>query len=100
MNGSGCGKRSLQFLPFLLLSIPLLSDSALANDPKNEKKASSGGSVALKVVIVLLGVAAVVGFAVFLFRIWQKKKREEQHARLLKLFEDDDELEVELGIRD
>jgi len=35
-----------------------------------------------------------------LIKIWQKKKREEQHARLLKLFEDDDELEVELGIRD
>lgn len=49
---------------------------------------------------MLLGVAAVLGFCVFLFKIWQKKKREEQHARLLKLFEDDDELEVELGIRD
>ncbi|URD83672.1 hypothetical protein MUK42_23225 [Musa troglodytarum] len=28
-------------------------------------------------------------------KMWQKKKREEQHARLLKLFEEDDELEVE-----
>ncbi|KAF2293924.1 hypothetical protein GH714_005723 [Hevea brasiliensis] len=28
------------------------------------------------------------------------KKREEQYARLLKLFEEDDELEVELGLRD
>ncbi|KAH0776427.1 hypothetical protein KY290_007838 [Solanum tuberosum] len=33
-------------------------------------------------------------------QIWQKKKREEQQARLLKLFEEDDDLEVELGIRD
>ncbi|KAL2939445.1 Aprataxin [Bienertia sinuspersici] len=33
-------------------------------------------------------------------KLWQKKKREEQYARLLKLFEEDDELEVELGLRD
>ncbi|KAK9929860.1 hypothetical protein M0R45_026933 [Rubus argutus] len=59
----------------------------------------------LQVVIVLLGVAAVVGFAVFLFRIWsygrrRREKSSTQHACLLKLFEDDNELEVELGIRD
>jgi cbb3-type cytochrome oxidase subunit 3 len=42
-----------------------------------------------------------IGFlAFFLFKFWQKKKREEQYARLLKLFEEDDELEVELGLRD
>ncbi|KAM1135250.1 hypothetical protein ACFX2I_044306 [Malus domestica] len=92
----------LQILVLLLLSISLLFDLGSADEPstpKNGDKASSG-SAALKAVIVLLGVAAVIGFCVFLFKIWQKKKREEQHARLLKLFEDDDELEVELGIRD
>ncbi|KAM1023499.1 hypothetical protein ACFX13_045085 [Malus domestica] len=92
----------LQIPVLLLLSISLLFDLGSADEPstpKNGDKASSG-SAALKAVIVLLGVAAVIGFCVFLFKIWQKKKREEQHARLLKLFEDDDELEVELGIRD
>ncbi|KAM1014422.1 hypothetical protein ACFX2C_044409 [Malus domestica] len=92
----------LQIPVLLLLSISLLFDLGSADEPstpKNGDKASSG-SAALKTVIVLLGVAAVIGFCVFLFKIWQKKKREEQHARLLKLFEDDDELEVELGIRD
>jgi preprotein translocase subunit YajC len=54
--------------------------------------------VGIKVVIACLSVVAIIGFTMLL--IWQKKKREEQHARLLKLFEDDDELEVELGIRD
>ncbi|KAL6176635.1 hypothetical protein ACLB2K_053268 [Fragaria x ananassa] len=91
MNGS----RSLQFL--LFLTIPLFFASVSAKDGSNK---ASGSSVALKVLIVALGVAAVAGFGVFLFRIWQRKKREEQHARFLKLFEDDDELEVELGIRD
>ncbi|CAN6584353.1 unnamed protein product [Malus baccata var. baccata] len=106
MNGlrSRHCQRCLQLqIPFLLLlSISLLFDLGSADEPstpKNGDKASSG-SAALKAVIVLLGVAAVIGFCVFLFKIWQKKKREEQHARLLKLFEDDDELEVELGIRD
>lgn len=52
------------------------------------------------VVILCIAVAAVVGLSFFLFRLWQKKKREEQYARLLKLFEEDDELELELGLRD
>lgn len=54
----------------------------------------------LKIIIIFLGMATVIAFCVFLFKLWQRKKREEQHARLLKLFEDDDELEVELGMRD
>ncbi|CAL9093639.1 unnamed protein product [Musa hybrid cultivar] len=54
----------------------------------------------LKVLLVCLGVATLVLLSLFLFKMWQKKKREEQHARLLKLFEEDDELEVELGLRD
>ncbi|PRQ33998.1 hypothetical protein RchiOBHm_Chr5g0063911 [Rosa chinensis] len=77
---------------------PVVFDSVRAKDDRSDE--AGGSSIALKVVIVLLGVVAMVGFGVFLFRIWQRKKREEQHDRLLKLFEDDDELEVELGIRD
>ncbi|KAM1484055.1 hypothetical protein TB2_035292 [Malus domestica] len=106
MNGlrsSHCQRcLQLQIPILLLLSISLLFNLGSADEPstpKNGDKASSG-SVALKAVIVLLGVAAIIGFCVFLFKIWQKKKREEQRARLLKLFEDDDELEVELGIKD
>ncbi|KAB1210900.1 hypothetical protein CJ030_MR6G019696 [Morella rubra] len=77
-----------------------------ANDPSSTKEnnaashGGSSGSVGVKVLILCLGLVAVVGFGLLLFKIWQKKKKEEQHARLLKLFEDDDELEVELGIRD
>jgi flagellar basal body-associated protein FliL len=76
-----------------------------SSDSKNENKdvsehVSSGSSAGLKILIVFLGVVAVIAFSVFLFKLWQRKKREEQHARLLKLFEDDDELEVELGMRD
>ncbi|CAK7344717.1 unnamed protein product [Dovyalis caffra] len=104
MRSCGFGSLQLFFIFFFFsISLHLLSASDPAN-PKDANKAvshdSSKSSVGVKVAIACLGVVAIVGFTVLLFKIWQKKKREEQHARLLKLFEDDDELEVELGIRD
>ncbi|KAG6388885.1 hypothetical protein SASPL_150321 [Salvia splendens] len=71
-----------------------------SSDQKDSSKKSSGGSTWLEVLLICLGLVAVGAFSVFLFKLWQRKKREEQHARLLRLFEQDDELEVELGIRD
>lgn len=49
---------------------------------------------------ILIAVVTLALLTFFLYKLWQKKKREEQYARLLKLFEEDDELEVELGLRD
>ncbi|KAL2329417.1 hypothetical protein Fmac_022844 [Flemingia macrophylla] len=97
-------RRSLRY-PFLLAmtSLHLQLLSGLANnpsDPKNVNHHASRSTVKLKIIVICLGVVAVLAFSVFLFKLWQRKKREEQHARLLKLFEDDDELEVELGMRD
>ncbi|XP_042047255.1 uncharacterized protein LOC121793132 [Salvia splendens] len=95
---------SLLFLLCLLSSfIPGLADTSAASnssDQKDSSKKSSGGSTLLEVLLVCLGLVAVGAFSVFLFKLWQRNKREEQHARLLRLFEQDDELEVELGIRD
>ncbi|CAK8575259.1 unnamed protein product [Lathyrus sativus] len=93
---------------FALISLQLQFLSGLAdNNPSDSKSGNKGvsehvskGSKGLKILIVFLGVIAVIASGVFLFKLWQRKKREEQHARLLKLFEDDDELEVELGMRD
>ncbi|OAY45042.1 hypothetical protein MANES_07G025900v8 [Manihot esculenta] len=93
-----------RFLLLLFSSISLQFISGISGDPKNDTKvnaqASSGGNTGSKIVIILLVVVAVGLFSFFLFKFWQKKKREEQYARLLKLFEEDDELEVELGLRD
>ncbi|CAN7019769.1 unnamed protein product [Brassica rapa subsp. trilocularis] len=75
----------------------------LSGDSKNTNKAESHTSssrTGTKVILVLLGFVAVAMFSFFLYKLWQKKKRDEQYARLLKLFEEDDELEVELGLRD
>ncbi|PIN11432.1 hypothetical protein CDL12_15971 [Handroanthus impetiginosus] len=101
--------RSLQlfacfFSSFALLLISGLADNSStsnsSNDNKTASKKSSGGSTGLKILIICLGLLAIGAFTVFLFKLWQRKKRDEQYARLLKLFEQDDELEVELGLRD
>lgn len=72
--------------------------------PKDEKKtddhASSSKSTGSRTLLICIGLIAFAGLSFFLFKIWQRKRREEQYARLLKLFEEDDELEVELGLRD
>ncbi|XP_059653625.1 uncharacterized protein LOC132300527 [Cornus florida] len=99
-------KRSLWFLLFFL-SISLLLVPGFSTDssnPKNGTKAdthtTSSTGTGSRVVIICLVLVAVVFLSFFLFKLWQKKKREEQYARLLKLFEEDDELEFELGLRD
>jgi cbb3-type cytochrome oxidase subunit 3 len=76
--------------------------SVLAADPKDDTKSEvqSKGHAGQTVLFVLLGVGVIGLLSFVLFKYWQKKKREEQHARLLKLFEEDDDIEVELGLRD
>ncbi|KAK4413396.1 hypothetical protein Salat_2752200 [Sesamum alatum] len=95
---------SCLFSSIALLLIPGLADnsstSSSSQDNNAASKKPSRSSTGLEILIIFLGLVAVGAFSVFLFKLWQRKKREEQHARLLKLFEQDDELEVELGIRD
>ncbi|KAF4346389.1 hypothetical protein G4B88_008685 [Cannabis sativa] len=93
-------RRSIK-LSSILFSLLLIcdSDTVRANDHVNSKSESKSSSAAINSLIICLSLVAVIGFSVLLLKLWQKRKREEQHARLLKLFEDDDDLEVELGIR-
>ncbi|KAF8110080.1 hypothetical protein N665_0088s0091 [Sinapis alba] len=95
--------RHLAFLASISLHFVL----GLSGDSKNtntgvkaESHASSTSRTGTKVILILLGFVVVAMFSFFLYKLWQKKKRDEQYARLLKLFEEDDELEVELGLRD
>ncbi|GMI74373.1 hypothetical protein like AT1G09645 [Hibiscus trionum] len=96
--------RSLCFLLFFA-SVSRQFISGFCDDTKDSKNSSKTKSdvvinTGAKVVLILLGLAAVGLFSFFLFKLWQKKKRDEQYARLRKLFEEDDELELELGLRD
>lgn len=70
------------------------------NGTKTDDHASFGSSKGSRVAIICLAVLVFMALSFLLFKFWQKKKREEQYARLLKLFEEDDELELELGLRD
>ncbi|KAL6127061.1 hypothetical protein ACLB2K_075106 [Fragaria x ananassa] len=80
---SGCTS-SLNFL-LLLGTISLQFLPGFSDGDSSTSKTTSGSTLAL------------IPFGLV---IWQKRKREEQYARLLKLFEEDDELELELGLRD
>lgn len=78
-----------------------LSNNSLSSEDGSKAEASSKSSnTGREVLFTCLIVAVVVGLSIVLFKLWQKKKREEQHARLLRLFEEDDDLELELGLRD
>jgi cbb3-type cytochrome oxidase subunit 3 len=77
------------------------SSGAKNGTMKPDKHAASTNNTGIpKIAIIFVSMVAIGFLAFFLFKFWQKKKREEQYARLLKLFEEDDELEVELGLRD
>ncbi|EHA8588917.1 hypothetical protein COCNU_scaffold007252G000020 [Cocos nucifera] len=102
MSGDGGGRSTRRLVLLALISlqlIPGLSDNPSTPDGV-KANSNSSSNTGLKVLFILLGVVTLVVLSVFLFKKWQKKKREEQHARLLKLFEDDNELELELGLHD
>ncbi|XAR56290.1 hypothetical protein NMG60_11036716 [Bertholletia excelsa] len=99
------GGRSLRLL-LLFSAVSLQFIAVLSNDSstKNEKKvanqAGSSGGIGSKILVGCIVIVVVATLSFVLFKLWQKRKREEQHARLLKLFEEDDDLEVELGLGD
>ncbi|CAD5163602.1 unnamed protein product [Musa acuminata subsp. malaccensis] len=95
-------------LLLLLVAISRRSVSGLSDDHPGSKDAviadanpsNSSSNTRREVLFICLGVVGIALLFVFLLKLWEKKKREEQHARLLRLFEEDDELELELGLRD
>ncbi|XP_010544109.1 PREDICTED: uncharacterized protein LOC104816824 isoform X1 [Tarenaya hassleriana] len=90
----------LSALIFLQFVLGNSDDSKSSSTVAKAESRTSSSKTGTKVILVLIGITAVVLFSFFLYKLWQKKKRDEQYARLLKLFEEDDELEVELGLRD
>lgn len=57
-----------------------------------------GMQVAIIVLISLLASIVTAIVLVAAYKYWQKKKRQQDQARFLKLFEDGDEIEDELGL--
>ncbi|CAL9246518.1 unnamed protein product [Arabidopsis halleri] len=61
-----------------------------------EEKSGMHPAIVVLIVVLMLGVVAV-GLLVG-YKYWRKKKRQQEQARFLKLFEDGDEIEDELGL--
>lgn len=55
-------------------------------------------NVLLAVLITLLASILAAGVAYVIYRYWQKRKREQDQVRFLKLFDDGDDIEVELSL--
>ncbi|XP_019171655.1 PREDICTED: uncharacterized protein LOC109167157 [Ipomoea nil] len=92
----------LFFYSILLQFVSGFSDKP--PDPKNETPAdahtASGNGSGSEILVIFIVIIVFGLLLFFLFKVWQKKRREDQYARLLKLFEEDDELELELGLRE
>ncbi|CDY31073.1 BnaA08g26230D [Brassica napus] len=101
-SANGLSWRRLVFFASIALHfvVGLSGDSKDASKGAKAESHTTSSKTGTKLILVLVGFVAVAMFAFFLYKLWQKKKRDEQYARLLKLFEEDDELEVELGLRD
>ena len=54
--------------------------------------------IAVVVLLSVLGSTILIIGVVGAYKYWQKKKREQDQARFLKLFEDGDDIEDELGL--
>lgn len=71
-------------------------DSNTASGSHDRPK--KGMHVAVVILIsALVSTVLIIGIVVA-FKYWQKKKRQQEQARFLKLFEDGDDIEDELGL--
>lgn len=79
-----------------MTSAEVVADTEPAGVPSEEEESHHG----LTTAIVLFAILSLGGFAFVVFTQWRRKQRETQQARFIKLFEDDDFLDDELGLKD
>ncbi|XP_034220384.1 uncharacterized protein LOC117631377 [Prunus dulcis] len=72
-------------------------DSKSATVAHKEEKKNGWHIVLVILIVVIVLVVCIVG-GVVAHKFWQKKKREQDQARFLKLFDDGDDIEEELGL--
>jgi len=72
--------------------------SVSAPPAKNQDHGKKGMHVAVIVLLTILVIAILTLAMTVVYKYWQKKKREQDQARFLKLFEDGDDIEDELGL--
>ncbi|XP_073100400.1 uncharacterized protein [Elaeis guineensis] len=74
--------------------------AADAGITSGSKSGSVDNKMHVVLVIVISALVSVIAAAgtVGAYRYWQKRKREQEQARFLKLFEDGDDIKDELGL--
>ncbi|KAL8149830.1 hypothetical protein AgCh_006735 [Apium graveolens] len=65
--------------------------------PKSENEGNGMHWAIVALISIIVSILVFVGLAAA-YKYWQKKKRQKDQARFLKLFEDGDDIEDELGI--
>lgn len=70
--------------------------ATIKSSSKHDEQKGIHVVIVILIALVASTVAIVIGVA--LFKFWQKKKRQQDQARFLKLFEDGDDIEDELGL--
>ncbi|KAI9071449.1 hypothetical protein K1719_032279 [Acacia pycnantha] len=73
-----------------------LDDAPSSSSGKQEGKTRM--HTAVVVLLIFLGSTILIIGVVGAYKYWQKKKREQDQARFLKLFEEGDDIEDELGL--
>ncbi|XP_009103864.1 uncharacterized protein LOC103829934 [Brassica rapa] len=83
---------------FLCHGCSQLGSGLKEGDGSDKEEGRRGMHPAIIVLIVLLVLGVVTVGLVVGYKYWRKKKRQQEQARFLKLFEDGDEIEDELGL--
>lgn len=70
----------------------------LASSTEAKHDGKKGKHIAIVVLLIVLGSTILILGVVGAYKYWQKKRREQDQARFLKLFEDGYDLEDELDL--
>lgn len=73
----------------------ICTDTISASDGNHKGKGMNVGVIVLLTVLVS---TVLIAGAVGTYKYWQKRKREQDQARFLKLFDEGDDIEDELGL--
>lgn len=67
-------------------------------DSGDNEKDDRGAGLAFLIIVLVFVVLFALG--VVAYTKWRQKQRRDQQARFVKMFEDDDELDAELGLKE
>ncbi|CAK8543773.1 unnamed protein product [Lathyrus sativus] len=82
---------------FLCPECLLFSNNVTMSAPEGDHK-EKGKNIGVIILVAVLVSAVLIAGALGAYKYWQKRKREQDQARFLKLFDEGDDIEDELGL--